>query len=112
MYGIGSCDTCRKARRWMASQGIDYVWADLRQRPPAPETVARWLREAGAVGIVNRRSTTWRELPEDQRPDLDFDGWADFLLAHPTLIKRPVIDSGARVCVGFDDAARAWLTTR
>lgn len=111
VYGIGSCDACRKARRWMEERAIPFEWIDLRERPPTPETVQRWLDSAGAERLVNRRSATWRSLPEEQRPALEFDRWAAFLLDHPTLIKRPVVDDGARISVGFDDEARRWLAS-
>lgn len=109
MYGIGSCDACRKARQWMKRQDVAFEWVDLRENPPPSQKISRWLSEAGADRLVNRRSTTWRNLPEDERPALDFDGWADFLLDHPTLIKRPVIDDGTSVCAGFSDDTRKWL---
>lgn len=109
VHGIGNCDACRKARRWMEDQGLEYEWVDLREHPPAAETVERWLDQAGVDRLVNRRSTTWRNLPANQRPAPDFDGWAAFLLDHPTLLKRPVFDDGARIRLGFDQDAREWL---
>jgi len=112
VHGIGSCDACRKARRWLDERGIAFEWVDLRELPQTAETVSRWLDEVGAERLVNRRSTTWRELAQASRPALDCPELPEFLVAHPLLIKRPVFDTGDAVRVGFDDEARAWLKQR
>ena len=109
IYGIKSCDTCRKARKWLAEQGIAAEWVDLREDGPAPGDLERWLDALGAEALVNRRSTTWRQLPEDQRPAMDPVAARPVLEAHPTLIKRPVFERGGEVRVGFTPAVRDWL---
>lgn len=100
VYGIPNCDTCRKARRWLDDRGADYRFHDFRKDGLERATVAAWLAELGADVLVNRRGTTWRQLPEQDRARLETDA-ADLLVAHPTLIKRPVIDLGDRRQVGF-----------
>jgi arsenate reductase (glutaredoxin) len=107
--GIKSCDTCRKARKWLEEQGIVYQWADLREQIPARSTLVSWLDAAGAERLVNRRSTTWRGLDEQHRPALDSPELPNLLLEHPALIKRPVFERGGEIRVGFDEAARRWL---
>ena len=82
VYGIPNCDTCRKARRWLI------------------ETPAAEVAALGPDVLVNRRGTTWRQLPEEDRARLETSA-ADLLVAHPTLIKRPVIDLGDSRLVGF-----------
>lgn len=118
IHGIKSCDTCRKARKWLQAQGIDYQWIDLREQPPARAALEQWLNAVGAESLVNRRSATWRGLDEQQRPALDSPDLLDTLPEHPTLIKRPLFervnnnrceDDGGEVRVGFDDAVREWL---
>lgn len=117
IIGIKSCDTCRKARKWLEEQGIDYQWIDLREQPPARGTLEKWLKAVGAEALVNRRSATWRGLDEQQRPTLDSPNLANtlpaILLEHPTLVKRPLFErpdsNDAEVRVGFDAAVRQWL---
>ncbi len=113
VHGIKSCDTCRKARKWLDEQGIEYEWTDLRGDPPERSAVERWLGTVGAESLVNRRSTTWRGLVEDRRPGLDSPEIVDLLLESPTLIKRPLFEragkGGLEYRVGFGDAQREWL---
>jgi len=109
VFGIPSCDSCRKARKWMAEQGLDYRWVNLRESPPLRADVERWLGATGAEVLINRRSTTWRGLGEAERQKLDAAAGIDLLLEYPTLIKRPLFERGAEVCVGFGDAQRQWL---
>jgi Spx/MgsR family transcriptional regulator len=109
VFGIQSCDTCCKARKWLAGQQLDFRWIDLRESAPSRDDVERWLGAVGAEVLVNRRSTTWRELGEAERPELDSPAVIDLLLEHPTLIKRPLFERGDELRAGFDDARRQWL---
>lgn len=109
IFGIKSCDSCRKARKWLEAQGIDYRWTDLREQPPARATLEQWLNAVGSEALVNRRSATWRGLDGQQRPALDSPELLATLLEHPTLIKRPLFEHAGEVRVGFDDAVRQWL---
>lgn len=109
VYGIGNCDTCRKARRWLEGQGIAFRWIDVRETVPDQSRVRKWLAQAGPERLVNRHSATWRQLPTAQRPALDAPGLAALLVAHPTLIKRPVFERRDGIRVGFDAAVQDWL---
>lgn len=113
VHGIAACDTCRKARKWLDEQDLGHEWHDLRKEPVPNRGLAAWLEAAGPERLINRRSTTWRQLAEDRRPSLDADDLADVLadvLAdHPTLIKRPVFERDGEVRVGFDAEVRQWL---
>jgi len=109
VYGIKSCDTCRKARRWLEAAGVDFAWIDLRDDTPDPATLQRWLDAVGAERLVNRRSATWRGLDKRRRPALDAPALADTLLEYPTLIKRPVFERAGGIRVGFGDDQRRWL---
>ncbi len=110
VYGIKSCDSCRKARAWLEEQGIDHRWRDLREDGLDRAKIAAWLAALGPEGLVNRRSTTWRALTEAEREAaLDPARSADLLLARPTLIKRPVFELEDRVLVGFNAAVREQL---
>lgn len=104
IWGLKTCDTCRKALKELEAAGKAAFIVDIREGLDKPR-LARWIEAAGAEALVNRRSTTWRGLSEAERgapPEA-------LLLAHPALVKRPVIEHGGRVLVGWDDAARAAL---
>jgi arsenate reductase len=109
VYGIVSCDSCRKARRWLDEHGLSHEWSDLRADGIEGDRIAHWLRQVDPTRLVNRRSTTWRNLPDNQRPALAAADLPEFLAEHPTLIKRPVFERDGEVRVGFDDATRTWL---
>lgn len=104
VYGISNCDTVKKARRWLDQRGIDYRFQDVRQQPLASKQLAAWVQELGANALVNRRSTTWRQLPAAVREGLDDRSAVDLLSEYPTLMKRPVVDLGHVRVVGFDAA--------
>lgn len=110
LFGIATCDTCRRARKWLRDHAIAHRFVDLRKDKVERQTIARWLDAVGADRLVNRRSTTWRNLPPARR-ELSSTGDALALLAeHPTLIKRPVIAFGETLLVGFDEDVRTRLS--
>ncbi|SEO54698.1 arsenate reductase [Aquisalimonas asiatica] len=102
VYGIKSCDTCRKALKWLEHAGVEATFHDFR-RDGVPAALDNWLTQLGAAELVNRRSTTWRQLDEQQRQRADTDA-AALLREQPTLIRRPVLETGDRVVVGFREA--------
>jgi arsenate reductase len=101
IYGLRNCDSCRKAVDVVEAAGAACRLHDLRADGLPPEKLARWLAAAGWETLVNRRSITWRQLPEAAKADLDADGAARLLERHPTLIKRPVIEAGDSLIVGL-----------
>lgn len=104
LYGIKNCDTVKKARKWFETRGLDYRFHDFREEGLQQTLVQRWLDQVGVDVLVNRRSTTWKQLDDAEKEKaLTRDG-VDVLLQHPTLIKRPVICMGDRVHVGFQEA--------
>lgn len=109
IHGIGSCDACRKARKWLVEQGLDFDWIDLRESPPLQADIERWLDAIGAETLVNRRSTTWRGLGESERPALYSLAVIGLLEKNPTLIKRPLFEFNNQFSAGFGDAQRKWL---
>jgi arsenate reductase (glutaredoxin) len=110
IYGIKTCDTCRKARKWLDEQGKSYHWHDLREDGLDAALVRRWLDTLGPEALVNRRSTTWRNLdPAVRDKAMKADSAAAVLLAHPTLVKRPVFEQDGQVLVGFNAAVREVL---
>jgi Spx/MgsR family transcriptional regulator len=109
VYGIGSCDGCRRARRALDQAGIEHDWVDLRETPPDRVRLQRWIEQLGNEVLVNRRSTTWRQLSPEARDAATDAGLTDLLEAHPTLIKRPLIEHGDACRVGFDANVIEWL---
>jgi len=101
LFGIKNCDTVKKARRWLDGHQLEYQFHDLRADGLAPATIHRWLTRVSAADLVNRRSTTWKALDPDTRNNLDDRQVPELLLAHPTLIKRPVLEADGRLLVGF-----------
>jgi len=101
VYGIKQCDTCRKALKWLAAQGIEHRFHDFRSDGLQAELLKNWLDSPFAGKLVNRRSTTWRQLNDKQRQS-GGDELLELLLEHPTLIKRPVFVTDEIVAVGFN----------
>lgn len=107
--GLKTCDTCRRARKWLTGEGIEHRFHDLRADGLDADQVRRWLKAAGAERLVNKRGTTWRGLSEAERAVTGEAEIVALLVAHPAIVKRPVFELGDAVIVGFDDAARAAI---
>ena len=103
LYGIKNCDTVRKARRWLDGHAVDYRFHDLREDGLTRTRLNAWVGDLGWETLLNRRSTTWRQLPAAQREALDRATAMDLMLEHPALIKRPVLEIGKRHYVGFSE---------
>ncbi len=103
LYGIPNCDTVKKARKWMDAQNLEYTFHDYKKEGVDPENLARWADRCGWEVLLNRRGTTFRKLGEDEKVDIDRDKALALMQEHPSMIKRPVMetDDGARVLVGF-----------
>ncbi|TDJ47182.1 MAG: Spx/MgsR family RNA polymerase-binding regulatory protein [Gammaproteobacteria bacterium] len=102
IYGIRSCDTCRKALAWLASHHIKYEFIDLRADGIDEGLVRRWQKVAGWETLLNKRSITWRKIPPFDREDLNADKACELILSFPTVMKRPVLDNGKQVILGFN----------
>lgn len=101
LYGIRSCDSCRKALKWLGEQDVEHAFHDLRDDGLDAALVQRWLESPYADRLVNRRSTTWRGLSEAER-SASGEALLALILSHPTLVKRPVVMDGDEVLgVGF-----------
>lgn len=105
VYGIKNCDTVKKARHWLEKHGVEYRFHDVREEGLSRSQVQHWLDEVGVEALVNRRSTTWKTLDAAEQERALSATAADVLLAHPTLIKRPVITFADKTHVGFQEAA-------
>jgi Spx/MgsR family transcriptional regulator len=106
MYGIPNCDTVKKARAWLTAQGVAYTFHDFKKQGVPPDQLARWMDQAGWERLLNRKGTTWRKLDAAQQAGAaDATGARALMLSQVSVIKRPVVDWGAEITVGFDEAA-------
>lgn len=101
IYGIKNCDTVKKARRWLQDQDIAYDFFDVREDGLSAEQLQRWNQQCGWLTLLNKRSTTWKNLSTDDRDNINEDKALALMLASPTLIKRPVLEHGDKITVGF-----------
>jgi arsenate reductase len=104
LYGIKNCDTVRKARQWLEAQGIDYTFHDFRANGLESKDLRAWVKAVGWETLLNRRGTTWRQLPDKDKDGVDEKRAIDLMLAQPTLIKRPVLVHKKITHVGFKPA--------
>lgn len=110
LYGIKNCDTCRKARKALDAQGLEHRFHDLREDGLDADRLDRWLARVSALDLLNRRSTTWRSLDKHDKAELDEALARKLMLAHPTLIKRPLLETNDTLVVGYRDGDYAGLT--
>jgi Spx/MgsR family transcriptional regulator len=104
LYGIPNCDTVKKARRWLDSEGHGYRFHDFRADGLTHQQVAGWLAALGWETLVNRRSSSWKALSEEARAAMSDDTAVAHILEAPTLIKRPLLERGETLAVGFSEA--------
>ncbi len=104
LWGLKNCDSCRKALKALQAENQDVELNDVREHPPGSTRLNKWLREFGADKLVNRRSTTWRTLSEAERALDNNKAVVALLETHPALMKRPLIESGKQLHLGFNDA--------
>ncbi len=102
VFGIASCDSCRKARHWLDASGLVYRYHDLRREGVPEKALQAWVARAGWEKLLNRRSATWRRIPDVDKDIQEPAQAMALMLEYPTLIKRPVICSGRDLLVGFD----------
>ena len=103
-YGIPNCDTVKKARAWLDLRGIGYTFHDYKKEGADPARLAAWSDAAGWEALLNRRGTTFRALSEADKADIDRARALRLMAAHPSLIKRPVVEHAGGLLVGFGAA--------
>ena len=104
VYHLKTCDTCRKAVKALSAAGHDLTLIDVRADGVSPESLERILSEVGREKVLNTRSATWRALDAADKTDITDAKALALITEHPTLLKRPVIDSGDRVTAGWTPA--------
>lgn len=100
-YGLKNCDSCKKAQKALNTVGIKFEVIDVRADGVDPQMLKRWVEQAGFEKLLNTKSTTWRNLDEVDKENVDAKRAIKLMAAHPTLIKRPVIEQGDQIFIGW-----------
>jgi arsenate reductase (glutaredoxin) len=112
LFGIPNCDIVKKARAWLDGRGVGYALHDYKKAGLDEAQLRGWVAELGWEKLLNRAGTTFRKLREEEKQGLNAEKAIALMLAQPSMIKRPVLDLGARRIVGFSpDAYAAALPT-
>lgn len=101
IYGIKACDTMKKARAWLESRGVEHDFHDYKTEGIARDVLEAWSQTLGWETLLNRSGTTFRKLPESDKENLDQSKAIALMVAHPSMIKRPVLDAGGKLTAGF-----------
>jgi Spx/MgsR family transcriptional regulator len=101
LYGIKNCDTMKKARAWLDAKGVSYAFHDYKVQGIDSTRLEGWARNVGWETLLNRAGTTFRKLPDADKAGLDEGRALALMLDQPSMIKRPVLDLGGRLLVGF-----------
>ena len=102
VYGIKNCDTMTKAFAWLEANGVAYDFVDYKKDGVAHSHLPEWNRRAGWEALLNTRGMMWKRLSDEERANVDEAKALALMADYPTLIKRPVLDSGKILLVGFD----------
>lgn len=107
VYGITNCETVKKARAWLEKHGVAYTFHDFRKDGLDHDTLHTFIDKLGWEALLNKSGMTWRKLPDHDKSGLGAKKAAALMLAHPTLIKRPVLVTGKRAMkyhAGFNES--------
>ena len=101
IYGIKNCDTMKKALAWLAANNVAHEFVDYKKAGVAAAQLPDWIARAGWETLLNRRGLMWKKLSDAERADVDAAKAMALMTQYPALIKRPVLDTGAKLLVGF-----------
>ena len=101
IYGIKNCDTMKKARAWLDAKGVAYDFHDYKTAGIAKEKLKGWTDKLGWETLLNRAGTTFKKLPDADKEGLTERKALALMLAQPSMIKRPVLEAGGKLVVGF-----------
>ena len=104
VYGIPNCDTVRKARGWLGEKRLYYIFHDYKRAGIGKDKLHEWVTARGWEAVLNRKGPTFRNLPEDERVDLDADKAIGLMMAHTSAIRRPIVEHPGGLLIGFDPA--------
>ena len=112
IYGIKNCDTMKKAFAWCEGHGVAYEFIDYKTADVVASRLPDWNVRAGWQALLNTRGLMWKRLSDEERADVDEAKALALMADYPTLIKRPVADTGGRLLVGFDPETYAQELTK
>jgi arsenate reductase len=104
MYGIKNCDTIKKARKWLEDRGVAYDFHDYKASGIDAARLKKWSDALGWQAVLNRAGTTFRALPDAEKQGLDQDKAIALMIAQPSMIKRPMVEHGGKLLLGFKPA--------
>lgn len=101
LYGIKNCDTMKRAFSWLTARQFSYRFHDYKSGGIDADRLGRWCAQTGWQALLNTRGTTWRRLSPEDQADMDESKAIALMMTHPSLIKRPVMEAGERLLIGF-----------
>ena len=101
IYGIKNCDTMKKAFTWLEQHGVAYDFHDYKKAGVTKAELARWCKAAGWETVLNRAGTTFKKLPDAARESLTEAKAIALMVEQPSMIKRPVVETGGKIEIGF-----------
>lgn len=101
MYGIKNCDTIKKARKWLDENKVAYEFFDYKKEGVSAELADIFIKDLGWESFINKRGTTWRNLPEETKNSIDATIAKQLMMENPSIIKRPLLDTGVSKVLGF-----------
>lgn len=110
LYGLKTCDTCRKAIKALEGAGAEFKVVEVRADGVTRKQIETWAKAVGWEKLLNKASTTWRGLSDADKDNVDEQKAVVLMAAHPTLIKRPVIEARGKVYVGWTEDTQDVFT--
>ena len=104
LYGIPNCDTVKKARTYLDGRGLAYHFHDYKKAGVTAADLERWASQVGWEKLLNKAGTTFKTLPDSDKADIDETKAIALMVANPSMIKRPVVEGGKTLLVGFAPA--------
>ncbi len=101
MYGIPNCDTVKKARTWLDGRKIAFAFHDYKKSGIDKPVLEGWVKQAGWEVLLNRAGTTFKKLPDADKENITEKKAVVLMLAQPSMIKRPVLDTKGRLTIGY-----------
>jgi arsenate reductase len=103
IYGIANCDTMKKARKWLDNNNVEYKFHDYKKSGVPEKNLKNWVKIIGWDTVLNKRGTTWRKLDDNIKDKIDEGSAIQVMLDNPSAIKRPVLENGKVLLVGFKE---------
>ena len=109
VYGLKNCDTCKRVIKDLKNANINFEFNDFRRDGLELSKVVEWQESLGCDSLINRRGKTWRQLKQSDKEDLTCEKAVDLMFNNPALIKRPVLEIGNKVSVGYKEEQKKTL---